>query len=87
MTYAGDSRLSPRRHGGNKDEQAEALSRWLDAALTAAAGDLGACSYPAHRGTDWRLTAEHPVVCGVCHPPAAGLAVQIIDPRPIPEGP
>lgn len=33
------------------------------------------CPYRHHRATDWRLTAGGPVVCGVCHPPAAGLDV------------
>jgi hypothetical protein len=36
------------------------------------------CPYDVHRATDWRLRAGGPVVCGVCHPPAAGLDVELV---------
>jgi hypothetical protein len=29
-----------------------------------------ACPYPTHRATDWRLSPDAPVRCGVCSPPA-----------------
>ena len=31
------------------------------------------CPYPRHRSTDWQRRGGGPVVCGVCHPPAAGV--------------
>lgn len=45
----------------------------------AALGDiqLPVCPYDRHRLHDWRLAAGGPVVCGVCHPPAPGLEVEI----------
>ena len=30
-----------------------------------------ACRYPPHRGCDWRAP-DGRLICGVCHPPAAG---------------
>jgi hypothetical protein len=30
------------------------------------------CPYEHHRESDWRKSAEHPWVCGVCHPPVRG---------------
>jgi hypothetical protein len=67
---------------GTKDTQgingdAIALQRWLAAAVPLLAGDGAACPYDGHRLTDWRL-AGGPVVCGVCHPPAAGLDVELV---------
>lgn len=41
-----------------------------------AVGPGEVCSYPAHRGEDWKLASGGPVVCGVCHPPARGLKVE-----------
>lgn len=66
---------------GTKETQgingdAAALQHQLDAALAAApAGEHSPCPYAGHRGADWQLTTEHPVTCGVCHPPARGLEV------------
>lgn len=67
---------------GTKETQgingdAAALQRKLDAMIAVApAGAAAVCPYPRHRGSDWRLTAEHPVRCGVCNPPANGLEVE-----------
>jgi hypothetical protein len=45
----------------------------LDAVAAAGVGEWveepPPCSYPAHRGDDWRNDGGRPV-CGVCHPPA-----------------
>jgi hypothetical protein len=70
------------RSQGTKDTQgingdAIALQRLL-AAVPLLAGDGAACPYQDHRRTDWRLCAGGPVVCGVCHPPAAGLDVELV---------
>ena len=34
------------------------------------------CPYPRHAGHEWRLANGGPWVCGVCHPPVAGLDVE-----------
>lgn len=66
---------------GTKETQgingdAAALQRRMDSALAAVgAVQTGACAYPRHRGSDWRLAAGGPLVCGVCHPPAPGLDI------------
>lgn len=36
-------------------------------------GTAQPCPYDHHRTSDWRLSAGGPTVCGICHPPAAGL--------------
>jgi hypothetical protein len=69
--------VRPRK--GTKDTQgingdAIALQRWL-AAAGGGSAELTPCPYPQHRGTDWQLTPAHPVMCGVCHPPANGLNI------------
>lgn len=33
------------------------------------------CGHRRHRSTDWMLPDVGMAVCGVCHPPATGLAV------------
>lgn len=68
-----------RRRDGTKATQgingeAAALQRF-GGAVMAYASSSSVCPYPGHRGRDWRLAAGGPVVCGVCHPPARGLAV------------
>lgn len=65
---------------GTKETQgingdATALQRQLDAAAAALGSDGAPCPYPRHRSTDWRLTAEHPIRCGTCYPPARGIEV------------
>lgn len=34
------------------------------------------CGYPTHRWADWRKPGG-PWTCGVCHPPATGLRVEL----------
>lgn len=79
MTGESDARLSSRRHGGNKDEQADALQRWMTASL-GFAGDAAPCGYPGHRHSDWRLRegGGERAECGICHPPAPGLDFVIV---------
>jgi hypothetical protein len=67
---AGDARLSPRRHGGNKDEQADSLQRWMGSVPASLALVGEPCPYEHHRASDW-VTPTSQVICGVCHPPAA----------------
>lgn len=60
---------------GTKETQgingdAAMLQRKLAAAATATSGDGAPCPYANHRGSDWRLSDEHPLVCGICHPPS-----------------
>ena len=54
--------------------EAELLQRQQSAVLGFVRG-TDPCSYATHRGADWMLEEGGPVVCGVCHPPAPGLAV------------
>jgi hypothetical protein len=53
---------------------ARRLQRLQDAALAwdwvNQLGPPAPCKYPEHRRADWRMSPEHPWVCGVCHPPA-----------------
>lgn len=51
------------------------------AALTATTSSGAPCPYECHRGSDWRLSPEHPPRCGVCHPPAGGLEVERVERR------
>ncbi len=39
------------------------------------------CHYAGHRTSDWRKTPAYPVMCGVCHPPVPGMAVERIGGR------
>jgi len=54
--------------------EASSLERWTAsvggrlASLSSAA--LAPCPYPRHRPSDW-VTPIGPLVCGICHPPAA----------------
>lgn len=56
-----------------------ALARSSFGAL-AALGDikLPTCPYDSHRITDWRRRGGGPIVCGVCHPAAAGVPTEAI---------
>lgn len=62
---------------GTKETQgingdAARLQRMLEISAAMMDGPADPCPYERHRASDWRLSAEHPVVCGICHPPAAG---------------
>lgn len=68
------------RSQGTKETQgingdATQLQRMLDIAAKLTDGPGVVCPYEHHRGSDWQLTGDHPVRCGVCHPPARGLEV------------
>jgi len=36
------------------------------------------CGHPAHRATDWRLAEGGATVCGICHPAARGLDIELV---------
>lgn len=38
--------------------------------------DFRAASQVCQHTKAWRLSAESKIICGVCHPPAEGLAVE-----------
>lgn len=63
--------IDARHRAGKTKVKALDTSRldWMDG------GAVTACPYPEHRRTDWRLSPEHPWVCGICHPPAAETLV------------
>lgn len=75
-----------RARRGTKDTQGingeAALLQRFGGAVMAFAGSADLCPYPAHRPTDWRLKGERASerlpTCGVCHPPARGLEVELI---------
>ena len=64
------------RGGANPRNGINPPARRLQSAYDGAFDWLGKlpaqpCAYAEHRHTDWRLSAEHPWVCGICRPPAA----------------
>lgn len=73
------------RSQGTKETQgingdAAILQRWAGAVAggrVRTEAPLEPCPYPHHRGADWRLASGGPIVCGICHPPAAGLDVDV----------
>jgi putative DNA primase/helicase len=69
----------PERPGGHVAEDGHA-DRLYDAKTPKAANtaslrarDPSPCPYERHRPSDWRLADGGPRVCGICHPPAAGI--------------
>jgi hypothetical protein len=61
------------KHGTNPG--ARRLQEQQSAVLGMVDDTPAICPYDHHRPTDWRLAEGHIAVCGVCHPPAAGLEV------------
>ena len=41
--------------------------------------DVRMLTQVCQHGKPWQLNAESKIVCGVCHPPAAGLDVEWLD--------
>jgi hypothetical protein len=69
----------PERAGGHVAEDGHG-DRLYDAKEAKAANvaslrarDPSPCPYERHRPSDWRLADGGPRVCGICHPPAAGI--------------
>lgn len=58
----------------NREITAKGTARSSIAAARSLHGlDVPPCPYDRHRPTDWRLADSTLVVCGICHPPPAGL--------------
>jgi putative DNA primase/helicase len=74
--------VAPGRPGGHVAEDGHG-NRLYDAKKPKAANlaslrarDPSPCPYEHHRPSDWRLADGGPRVCGICHPPAAGIDVK-----------